>query len=51
MLNPREPKKRRRKSLGIKIKRGDLLLKTRGEKKTDRGELRGKEKNRESCSE
>ena len=44
MLNPREPKKRRRKSLGIKIKRGDLLLKTRGEKKLIEGSYEGKKR-------
>ena len=44
MLNPIEPKKRRRESIGIKIKRGDLLLKTRGEKKLIEGSYEGKKR-------
>ena len=44
MLNPIEPKKRRRESIGIKIKRGDLLLKTRGGKKLTEGSYEGKKR-------
>ena len=44
MLNPIEPKKRTRESIGIKIKRGDLLLKTRGGKKLIKGSYEGKKR-------
>ena len=44
MLNPIEPKKRTRESIGIKIKRGDLLLKTRGGKKLTEGSYEGKKR-------
>ena len=44
MLNPIEPKKRRRESIGIKIKRGDLLLKTRRGQKLTEGSYEGKKR-------
>ena len=44
MLNPIEPKKRTRESIGIKIKRGDLLLKTRRGKKLTEGSYEGKKR-------
>ena len=43
MLNPIEPKKRR-ESIGIKIKRGELLLESRGEKKLTEGSYEGKKR-------
>ena len=47
MLNPIEPKKRRREIIRIKIKRGELLLESRGEKKWQRGATRGRKEQRE----
>ena len=44
MLNPIEPKKKKRKSIGIKIKRGELVLESRGEKKLTEGSYDGRKR-------